>query len=75
MDASGNITNQPPDYEYRIIARKEIVSRTGLTENVILSQNRIYRTKEEIVPQQEYYIFLKENEGLMSLDVQKTYRR
>ena len=47
----------------------------GLTENVILSQNRIYRTKEEIVPQQEYYIFLKENEGLMSLDVQKTYRR
>lgn len=75
MDASGRITNQPPDYEYRIIARKEIVSRTGLTENVILSQNRIYRTKEEIVPQQEYYIFLKENEGLMSLDVQKTYMR
>lgn len=75
MDDSGHITNQPPDYEYRIIARKEIVSRTGLTENVILSQNRIYRTKEEIVPQQEYYIFLKENEGLMSLDVQKTYRR
>ena len=75
MDDSGRITNQPPDYEYRIIARKEIVSRMGLTENVILSQNRIYRTKEEIVPQQEYYIFLKENEGLMSLDVQKTYRR
>lgn len=75
MDSSGRITNQPPDYEYRIIARKEIVSRTGLTENVILSQNRIYRTKEEIVPQQEYYIFLKENEGLMSLDIQKTYRR
>lgn len=75
MQKDGTIVRQAKDYEYRIIARKEIVSRDGRQEQVLLSQNKIYRTKEEIVPQQEYYIFLKEDEGLMSLNVQKTYRK
>lgn len=75
MKNDGTIIEQAKDFEWRIIARKEVVARDNGEERVLLSQNRVYRTKDEIVPQQEYYIFLKEEEGLMSLNVQKTYRK
>ena len=76
MDEEGRVTQQRSDWEYRIIARKELVSIIpGREKNVVLlSQNRVFKTKEVISPQEEYYIFLKENQGYMSLDVQKVYK-
>ena len=75
MDSRNQIIDQRSDWEYRIIARKEVVLTKANGEEVILtSQNRVFRTKEAIVPQQEYYIYLKENQGYMSLDVKKVYK-
>lgn len=74
MDSQGNIAQQESDWEYRIITRKEVVTKIDGKEKVVLGQNKIFRTKEAIVPQQEYYMFLKENQGLMEFVVQKTYK-
>ena len=75
MDSSGKITQQPSDWEYRIIARKEIVTKVNKVEKVVLSENNVFRTKEVISPKQEYYLFYKENEGLSDFKVIKTYRK
>ena len=75
MDSSGKITQQPSDREYRIIARKEIVTKVNKVEKVVLSENKVFRTKEVISPKQEYYLFYKENEGLSDFKVIKTYRK
>ena len=75
MDSLGKITQQPSDWEYRIIARKEIVTKVNKVEKVVLSENNVFRTKEVISPKQEYYLFYKENEGLSDFKVIKTYRK
>lgn len=74
MNSQGNITQQSSDWEYRIIARKEVVTKLDGKETVVLEQNKTFKTKEVIVPQQEYYLFLKENQGLMNFEIQKTYK-
>ena len=75
MDSLGKITQQPSDWEYRIIARKEIVTKVNKVEKVVLSENKVFRTKEVISPKQEYYLFYKENEGLSDFKVIKTYTK
>ena len=74
MDSSGRVSEQGSDWEYRIIARKELVIRENGKDNIVLSQSRVFRTKEVIEPQQEYYIYLNEIQGLMNLDIKKTYK-
>lgn len=74
MDNLGNITQQKSDWQYRIIVRKEVVTKVDGEEKVILTQNKTFKTKEVIAPQQEYYLFLKENQGLMDFEIQKTYK-
>ena len=74
MDSSGTVSQQSPDVEYRIIARKELVLKGEDKDTVLLSQNKVFRTKEAIDKKQEYYIYLKEEDGLMELDVKKTYK-
>ena len=75
MNSRNEVIDQISDWEYRVIARKELVSiQPNGDEMILLSQNKVFRTKDPIVPQQEYYIYLKENQGYMSLDVQKVYK-
>ena len=70
MDEDGEVKEQVPDWEYRIVARKEkVLIDRNEKEHIFNTQDRVYRTKKEIAPSNEYYIYLKEDRGLMDLEV------
>ncbi len=72
---NNKLVNPAPQWENRIIARKEVVINENGTERLLSSQNKVFKDTAQIVPQQEYYIFLKDNQGLMELKVEKTYKK
>lgn len=69
---SGNL-NPNPEWEYRFIVRKEILIKQDGKEQVILSQNKTVVSNEIIKPKQEYYFYIKEDNGSMDVDIKKTY--
>lgn len=57
-----------PQWEYRVVVRKELY----VNGKFINAQNRIEKTTTS--PEgQEYYIYTKENNGLLDVEVAKTY--
>lgn len=61
-----------PEWEYRFVVRKEVLRMERGKEHVILAQNKIIR-KKSINPKQEYYFFIKEEQGSMNVDIKETY--
>ena len=76
MSQDGVIREQEPDWEYRFIARKEkvYIDRFG-NEDILLTQDSVFRTKEKITTQSVYYLYLKEDQGYMDLQVIKIKER
>lgn len=69
---SGNL-NPSPEYEYRFVVRKEIMAKSNGVLKTILTQNKIIR-QPLIEKQQEYYFYIKESNGLLEVDIKKTYK-
>lgn len=70
MSADGRITEQPSEWVYEFIARKEIVSIDTMgNEEIIQEQNRVFSTKDTLETGQEYYLYLAESDGFMDLVV------
>lgn len=65
--------NPAPEYEYRFIVRKEILTKIDGKETVVLTQNKVVRHNGVIEPKQEYYFYIIENNGSLDVEVQKTY--
>lgn len=65
--------NPSEQWEYRFILRKEVVTRANMNERVLFSQNKIFRPGKVINPKQEYYFFIKEEQGLIDFEVKETY--
>lgn len=65
--------NPSPEWQYRFIIRKEVLVMSGGKEQVVLSQNKVVRQSGTVNPKQEYYFYIKEKNGLMEVDIKKTY--
>lgn len=61
-----------PEWEYRFVIRKEVLVSNRGKETVVLAQNKVVR-KKNINPKQEYYFYIKEERGLMQVDIKETY--
>lgn len=69
-----NINLEPtPEYEYRFVIKKEIMIKNNGRLTTVLSQSRIIR-QPEIESYQEYYFYVKENNGLLEVNIDKTYK-
>ena len=68
---SGNLSPKP-EWEYRFVIRKEVLVMDRGRAKVVLSQNKIVRRKN-IDPKQEYYFYIKEEQGSLTVDVKETY--
>lgn len=62
-----------PEWQYRFVVRKEVLVMTNGVEQVIMAQNRVLRQSDVIKPKQEYYFYIKEDNGLLDVDIKKTY--
>ena len=65
--------NPSPEWEYRFIVRKEVLVKQNGVEQIILAQNKTVINSGSINPKQEFYFYIKENNGSMEVDVKKTY--
>ena len=65
--------NPDPEWQYRFVVRKELVVVANGVENLILTQNRYVNRNSPIDPKQEYYFFIKEENGRLEVDVKETY--
>ena len=65
--------NPDPEWQYRFVIRKELVVVANGVENLILTQNRYVNRNTPIDPKQEYYFFIKEENGRLEVDVKETY--
>ena len=61
------------EWEYRFVVRKEVVVNSNGKEEVILAQNKVIRHSGLINSKQEYYFYIKEDNGSLYVDVKKTY--
>ena len=65
--------NPAKEWEYRFVVRKEMVISSNGKEETILAQNKVIRHNGPINPKQEYYFYIKEDNGSLYVDVKKTY--
>lgn len=70
---NGAVQEQTPEWKYSIIVRKEICTKVDSVEKVMLIQDSKFNSPLIANSAKEFYIYLKENQGLMNLTVQNTY--
>lgn len=62
-----------PEWKYRFVIRKEVLTKVNGVETVVLSRNHTIESEEPVNGKQEYYLFVKEDHGSFDVDIQKTY--
>lgn len=61
------------EWEYRFVIRKEALVNIGGKETLIAPQTQVFRVGKPINPKQEYYFYIKEEQGDLIVDIRETY--
>lgn len=70
---TSNNLSPEPEYEYRFVVKKEILMMEAGNIFPISCQNKIIR-QSLIEEDQEFYFFIKEDNGLLDVDIKPTYK-